>query len=71
MNSEPVRTSAHLARLEEALTHLWSDRAKAVARQLDASLAPLSVFWGEEDGEPYVEWAGGAKEDYVVRLHSF
>ncbi len=66
------RTPEHLARLEEAIAPLLSFQAKQEARSLDIALEGLSVFWGEnEDGEPYVEWAGGSHLGYTIRLTSF
>ena len=66
-----ARSAEHLARLEIAVSTLWSEEAKQRARQLDATLEPLSVHWGEDDGEPYIEWWGGDAMNYVVRLHNF
>jgi hypothetical protein len=60
----------HLARLETAVATLYYEEARQRARQLDAILEPLSLFWGHEGGDPYLEWSGSPEDSYVIRLHS-
>jgi hypothetical protein len=70
-----MRTPEHLARLKEAIATLPSETARATARKIDAVMEPFSVFWGTEDGEPYVEWGGSkpgeAPPPFVVRVYGF
>ncbi len=71
METQMSRSAARLERLEEAVATLWSEEAKQRARQLDVMLEGLSISWGEEDGEPYVEWYADAALRYAVKLYSF
>lgn len=70
-----MRSPTHLERLEQAIATIPNEDAKAIARKLDAVLEPYSIFWGEEDGDRFVEW-GGAKHgesgpNWHLRLYVF
>ena len=75
---ELERSENHLGRLKMAIDALGCDAAtEVVVRRLDKTLAPDSVFWGEDDGgEHFIEWGGvkpGAPENeqcrHTVRIY--
>jgi len=70
-----MRTIEHIERRNLAIEDLGIKNAEIISkvRELDELLSPYSIFWGESEGEKYIEWGGVSVETqeqkpYIVRL---
>lgn len=55
-----MRTIEHIERRNTAIEDLGITKVEIISkiRELDELLSPYSIFWGESEGEKYIEWGG-------------
>lgn len=73
-----MRTIEHIERRNLAIEDLEIKNQEVIdkIRELDYLLVPYSIFWGESEGEKYIEWGGynvdnRKEKPYSVRLTIF
>lgn len=55
-----MRIKEHIDRRNLAIEDLGVKSLEIISKicELDELLSPYSIFWGESDGEKYIEWGG-------------